>query len=164
MENNKQRGEIMKNEATDEDKEKRLYRYRMKWLSAAGWVVLCLPVLWIVGYFSRFYLGTSLPALIGIPFFVWGVLDDLRVLPYSTMGIAISRERVALQRKDGKEKKTITRVTEVKTWVGLARRVEIMGLSPEGKKAKIRVDRRELNKEPMEDLKLHLQQLFPKGN
>jgi len=164
VENNKQRGEIMKNEATDEDKEKRLYRYRVSWFNTAGFIVLCLFALSCVGYFSRFYLGTSLPALIVIPFFVWGLLDDLRALPYSTMGIAISRERVALQRKDGKEKKTITQVTKVKTWVGLARRVEIMGLSPEGKKARIRVARRELKKEQMEDLKLHLQQLFPKGN
>jgi len=155
----------MQNEATHEDKKKTVYRYRVSWLNTGIPIVVCPLLGWCIGYFSRFYLGTSLPALIVIPFFVWGLLDDLRALPQSTTGIAISRERVALQRKDGKEKKTITQVTEVKTWWRLAaRRVEIIGFSPEGKRTRIRVDRTELKKEHMEDLKLHLQQLFPKGN
>lgn len=148
----------MQTQPTDEQKEMRLYHFRKR-----GWVYITL---WVLGGFLGMWLIARLlhPLAAWIFFFVviWAVLEDLHVFGYTTVAIAISKERIARRQKNGKEKTIITKVTEIKE--RRARIIVVRGLDPNGKKTRISVSQGNLGREQYEDLSKYLEQLFPTGN
>ncbi len=151
----------MQNRPADDQKEMELYHYRKRgWVFITFGVLVGLLLIWGATRFAG-----PLPALVVTLFFIWCLLEDLRVFPYSTVAIAISGEKIFLQQKNGKEKRVITQVTQVKEkGAGLTRGIEIRGLDPNGKKTIIRVNRGNLGKERHEDFRKYLEQFFPTGN
>ena len=153
----------MEDQSTKDRKESRLYLFPRNWLEITISILFMFLVMFCIAYFgARFRMALPVLAVIFL-FLWWPLFDALRILPFSTVGIRISEERIALLKRNGKEKKIITQVTEVKTG-GLARRVEIMGLSPEGERTKIKLERKDLTKGQYKELRLRLQELFPAGN
>jgi len=150
----------MQNQSIDDQKESRLYHFPRNWGGAVWCILIMLAVMYSIAYWSvRSSIGLQVSAVIFL-FLWWPLLDILRVLPFSTAGIDISKQRIALLQRNGKEKKSITEVRKIKTG-GLNRKVEISGLSPKGKRTKIKLVRADLTKKQYEDLTGYLQQLFP---
>ena len=148
----------MQNQPTDEQKEMRLYHLRKRgWVYITLWVLCSLLAMWLIALFVYPFLAWILFFLL-----IWVVLEDLHVFPYTTVAIAISKERIALQQKNGKEKNIMTKVTEIKE--RRARIIVVRGLDPNGKKTSISVSRGNLGREQYEDLRKYLEQFFPTGN
>jgi len=152
----------MQNQSIDDQKESKFYHFSRKsnWGNITVGILLMFLVMVCIAYWSvRSSIGLQVSAVIFL-FLWWPLLDALHLLPFSTAGIDISKQRIALLQRNGKEKKSITEVREIKTG-GLSRRVEISGLSPKGEKTRIKLVRAHLTKKQYEDLAGYLQQLFP---
>lgn len=147
----------MENHSTEDHEQGRVYHYRKtSWL---GIVFLFLMLMAILGWAARYYTLPPWGAWLVLLFLIWLVLVARLALPWSIVAISISREKITLQQKNGKE---ITRVTEM---TGINERggrvMQIKGLTPSSKKTSIAITRDQLGKEQYKDFRDYLRQSFP---
>lgn len=153
----------MEDQSPNDQKESRLYQFPRNWLEIVIVILLMIALVFCLAYFSAS--SPIVLTILGVLFLFlwWPLFDALKILPSSTAGIVVSKERITLLKRNGKEKKSVTEVIEVKTG-GLGRRVKIVGLNPEEKRTVIELVRKDLTREQYKDLTSYLQQLFPAGN
>ena len=91
----------MENHSTEDHEQGRVYHYRKtSWL---GIVFLFLMLMAIVGWATRYFTLPPWGAWLVLLFLIWLVLGARLALPWSIVAISISREKIALQQKNGKK-------------------------------------------------------------